>query len=208
VLQATRPDTSSSKRTSEGPVADAVAPNFISDLSFPVIPSFLTETTATSCQKLLFSATLTRDPGKISALGLRNPKYFIVQGKETAPGDDVLNVVMEKFSMPSTLTVSMPLLPLTSNLTYFQENMTVCESSRKPLVFFHLVQQFQMNNALVFTKSAESTTRLVRLFQFFAEAMAAQDKPMPFVIRAYSSDLPSNERKTILEQLKNQEIHM
>jgi len=86
--------------------------------------------------------------------------------------------------------------------------MTVCESSKKPLVFFHLVQKFQMNNALVFTKSAESTTRLVRLFQFFAEAMAAQDKHMPFVIRAYSSDLPPNERKTILEQLKNQEIHM
>ena len=98
----------------ESPIADAVAPNFISELSFPVIPSFITETTATSCQKLLFSATLTRDPGKIAALGLRNPKYFIVQGKETAPGDDILNVVMEKFSMPATLTVSTLCLPFAS----------------------------------------------------------------------------------------------
>jgi ATP-dependent RNA helicase DDX51/DBP6 len=54
----------------------------------------------------LFSATLTRDPGKISALELRNPKYFIVQGseKETV-GREVLDVVIEKFSMPSTLKV-------------------------------------------------------------------------------------------------------
>jgi ATP-dependent RNA helicase DDX51/DBP6 len=60
----------------------------------------------TSCQKLLFSATLTRDPGKIAALDLRDPKYFIVQGSDQSGSEtQILDVVMEKFSMPSTLVV-------------------------------------------------------------------------------------------------------
>lgn len=61
------------------------------------------------CQKLLFSATLTRDPSKIAALHLKNPRYFIVgagdgeiQGAETVPAD----VTGNSFALPSTLTVS------------------------------------------------------------------------------------------------------
>lgn len=84
------------------PIADAVAPAFLHTLPYPIVPTFLTETRESSCQKLLFSATLTRDPSKITALELRDPKYFIVQESRK---DGVLDVVMEKFSMPSTLTV-------------------------------------------------------------------------------------------------------
>lgn len=60
------------------------------------------------CQKLLFSATLTRDPSKIAALHLKNPRYFIVgagdsemQDAETVPAD----VTGNSFALPSTLTV-------------------------------------------------------------------------------------------------------
>lgn len=68
------------------------------------IPTFYMERKESSCQKLLFSATLTRDPGKIAALDLRDPKYFIVQGNK---GDsEPVNLVMEKFTMPATLKVS------------------------------------------------------------------------------------------------------
>ncbi|KAF8972121.1 P-loop containing nucleoside triphosphate hydrolase protein [Flammula alnicola] len=158
-----------------------------------VIPSFFLEQPASSCQKLLFSATLTRDPGKIVALDLRNPKYFVVQGSEKDSSDsNVLDVVMEKFSMPSTL----------------KEHMIVSESTQKPLIFFHLVHAFNVTNALVFTKSAESTTRLVRLFDFFEAERARNLNLTPLVVRSYSSDLPVNERKTILEQFKNQKIHI
>lgn len=89
--------------------------------------------------------------------------------------------------------------------------MIVCEPSQKPLIFFHLVNAHQVTNALVFTKSAESTTRLVRLFDFFEKAraktaMAGSVKEI--VVRAYSSDLAAGERKAILEKFKAQEIHM
>ena len=88
--------------------------------------------------------------------------------------------------------------------------MIVCESSAKPLMLFHLVHARQVTNALVFTKSAESTTRLVRLFEFFEAAVqgAHGASPIPVVARAYSSDLAPAERKPILEQFKSQEIHM
>lgn len=75
-------------------------------------------------------------------------------------------------------------------------------------MLFHLVHKHNVKNALVFTKSAESTTRLVRLFEFF-ESMRTTTPELPKVsLRAYSSELSPAERKSILEQFKNQEIHM
>ena len=84
---------------------DGLAPTLNNSLSSN-ISSFFLEPKESSCQKLLFSATLTSDPGKITSLNLRNPKYFIVQGSAEKNSDtDLLNVVMEKFTMPDTLKV-------------------------------------------------------------------------------------------------------
>lgn len=97
------------------PIADAVAPALLCSLPSD-IPTFVTDKRESSCQKLLFSATLTRDPGKIAALELRDPKYFVIQGSKNIDTEEsgVLDVVMEKFSMPSTLTV----LPIASFHSY------------------------------------------------------------------------------------------
>lgn len=87
-------------------VHDAVAPAWSHILPYPDIPSFPTEQKEPSCQKLLFSATLTRDPSRIAALELRNPKYFVIQeSKKDAFESGVPDVAVEKFSMPPTLTV-------------------------------------------------------------------------------------------------------
>jgi len=83
----------------------------------------------------------------------------------------------------------------------------VCDSSQKPLILFYLVHTHKVDNALVFTKSAESTARLVKLFELFGEnsPVAGERK---FVIRPYSSDLPPSERKSILEQFKEKKFDM
>jgi len=88
--------------------------------------------------------------------------------------------------------------------------MIVCESSLKPLMLFHLVHTHGVINALVFTKSAESTTRLVRLFELFETARAAEHRgeDRQIVVRAYSSDAGASERKAILEKFKAQEVQM
>jgi len=86
--------------------------------------------------------------------------------------------------------------------------MIVCDSSRKPLIFFHLVLGRNVTDALIFTKSTESTTRLVRLFNFFQKEYIAHDHQSLYVASAYSSDLLVSDRKTILEQFKAQRINM
>ncbi|KAL1739859.1 P-loop containing nucleoside triphosphate hydrolase protein, partial [Schizophyllum fasciatum] len=176
------------------PRADAAAPHVVPALAFPNVLSRQCERPRSSCQKLLFSATLTQDPGKLAALNLHNPKYFIVRSKakrETVNSgilSDVADVVMERFSMPEGLT----------------EHMAVCDPADKPLVFFHLVMAHGIRNALVFTKSAESTTRLVKLFEFFEKARMerAPADSRPVTISAYSSDLGGAERRAILEKFR------
>lgn len=87
--------------------------------------------------------------------------------------------------------------------------MIICNSSQKPLVLFHLVHKHGVTNALIFTKSAESTNRLVRLFEFFESAWASStDGYHPKNLRSYSSELGAGDRKLILEQFRKQEIHM
>ena len=78
-------------------------------------------------------------------------------------------------------------------------------------MFFYLVHMRSVANALVFTKSAESTTRLVRLFEYFEQSWAASttsSSNTTVIACAYSSDLPASERKRIFEKFKSREIHM
>ncbi len=58
-----------------------------------------------SCQKLLFSATLLSGPGRIAALELRKPRYIVVKSSSESHASGVLDVAMEKFSMPTALKV-------------------------------------------------------------------------------------------------------
>ncbi len=96
--------------TSTGLHSDGLAPAFLHLLrDVPYVRSDFDEQRESSCQKMLFSATLTRDPAKIAALGLRQPKYIVVQNPKPKE-EGVLDFVMEKFTMPATLTVRLALL--------------------------------------------------------------------------------------------------
>lgn len=87
--------------------------------------------------------------------------------------------------------------------------MLVCEPSQKPLMLFHLVHAHAVTNAIVFTKSAESAMRLVRLFESFEQAWADEEQTRRrTVVSTYSSDVSRPERKVILEQFKEQKIDM
>ncbi|KAJ3122398.1 ATP-dependent RNA helicase dbp6, partial [Irineochytrium annulatum] len=120
-------------------------------------------------QKLLFSATLTRNPAKIAALQLRNPIYFAVLGTKgiVANPDDADADVEEdddaaathgadgeeRYTVPATLT----------------ENMLVIPTARdRPLALLHLLFNLKLSGTLIFTKSVESATRLAMLIEIFA----------------------------------------
>src|SRR6266404_3978572 len=99
------------ERTTSLSYPDALSPAFLHLLrGRPVVRTDLDEKRESSCQKLLFSATLMNDPGRIAALELRNPRYVVVQSSGGSQESGVLGVAMERFSMPATLKVrSLPL---------------------------------------------------------------------------------------------------
>jgi len=84
--------------------------------------------------------------------------------------------------------------------------MVICEPSQKPLMLLHLLHNRNIRNVLIFTKSSESTTRLVLLLECIEELRTTERARV--TVRAYSSDLPAGERKTILEKFKAQEVHV
>lgn len=166
-------------------------------------------------QKLLFSATLTRDPSQIQTLNLKNPKYISVQ--DSTPNlDSHRNPIdfNQAHTLPSTL----------------REHMLILPSALKPLHLIELLHRenseeilagedqdgdvkdplkSSLRNVLCFTKSVESARRLVGLLRNFEEIWkwnGGVDKGLE--IREYSSDLGKGERKEILKDFKGGKIDM
>ncbi|KAI3487697.1 hypothetical protein L1887_48303 [Cichorium endivia] len=168
--------------------------------------STLQEEAVPSVQKLLFSATLTRDPAKIAALGLRNPHYITVQDDNpAADGESGLaeRAQHERFSLPHSL----------------HEHMLVTTSADKPFHLLYLLHRpddeqaaAKIRKALCFTKSVESAARLVKLVEMFEEVrqesglIARGARPM--VVKNYSSELRPSDRQRILAQFGNGEIDL
>ena len=150
-----------------------------------------------SAQKLLLSATLTRDPGRLNALGLVRPQYFVVT--TTGANVDAMDVdtapdVAEEFggSLPASL----------------QERMVVCEGADKPLVLAHLLigteqqseeQEPGRGQTLVFCKSVEAATRLAHLLD---RVFASLGKTLS--VLAYSSDTP----RSVLERFRKGDVNV
>ena len=162
------------------------------EVSHPEKPSVchltnqLDRSTDNQCQKLLFSATLTRDPAKVAALDLHNPEYYIVQSS-TLP--QTATSIGEQFSLPSELS----------------EKMIVLEPALKPLVLIHLIHhaEYQVKSALVFTKSVESANRLVQLLEAFEDINRSG-----VVVKSYTSEMKPGERKKILADFAKGDIHL
>lgn len=109
-----------------------------------------------------------------------------------------------------------------------QEHFLICDGAVKPLMLLYLMHARGVTNALVFTKSAESTARLVKLIQAFEKSLSSSSSmdmdvdadnkdqnasgvvinKTAIVAEAYSSDLTGPQRKIILEKFRNTEIGM
>ncbi|KAG0227074.1 ATP-dependent RNA helicase dbp6 [Actinomortierella wolfii] len=137
------------------PVHDAVAPGFLPSY-FHIPESDMEDPKVLSVQKLLFSATLTRNPAKIASLQLADPQYVAVRelGQD---GEE-----KQKYSTPAGLT----------------EHMIICETSDKPLMVLHLLHHLNVRSALCFTKSVESAHRLFKLVQLFERQRLAKRAAM------------------------------
>uniref|UniRef100_A0A6I8NHI3 ATP-dependent RNA helicase n=1 Tax=Ornithorhynchus anatinus TaxID=9258 RepID=A0A6I8NHI3_ORNAN len=115
-------------------------------------------TAASSCrpqmplQKLLFSATLTRNPEKLQQLGLYQPRLFSATGTREGPAGD------GKYTFPAGLS------------HYY----VPCSLSSKPMLVLHLLHQEDFPRVLCFTNSRENSHRLFLLIQAFGGVKVAE----------------------------------
>ena len=89
------------------PHHDALAPTHLTQTAYnghTVFTSDFDEPIYPSCQKLLFSATLTSNPSKIAELDLRDAKWFMVKGTSEEDAE-VAPLLDERFELPPGLKV-------------------------------------------------------------------------------------------------------
>ncbi|KAI5962689.1 DBP6 [Candida pseudojiufengensis] len=135
-------------------------------------------------KKLIFSATLTTDAGKLANLNLYKPRLIVVNDSE--------NLVNELFSVPSTL--------IEYNL-----HLGVAKNSLKPLILVKfLITQSKLSNVLIFTKSNESSIRLSRLLQLIFDKL---NVPINIAF-INSTNNRTSIRSKILKDFTNQKINI
>jgi ATP-dependent RNA helicase DDX51/DBP6 len=154
-------------------------------------PNSLASVIADICQpvqlrKLLFSATLTKDPQKLASLGLVNPKHYDAHHLNGGSGT-------QRYSMPPGLA----------------EFTVECTAEQKPLVLVSLLlEQFQLANdetsiVVVFTSSLDSTHRLVRLLQLI---WASAELGEQTAIAEFSSALNQKQRSVLMQRCNDKAV--
>jgi ATP-dependent RNA helicase DDX51/DBP6 len=142
-------------------------------------------------RKLLYSATLTRDPQKLAALRLVNPKHFDAHHLTSRTSQSTA-ISSHLYSMPDTL----------------EESTVECTAEQKPLVLLALLLDHREKSAeskkqdgksiiVVFTSSLESTHRLARLLQLLWGSAGYGD---PSLVAEFSSALNQSERSSFIKR--------
>ena len=138
-------------------------------------------------RKLIFSATLSFDVGKLAALGIKDPEIITVQ-----PGKEQMDVENEKgddavFSVPTTL-----------------HEYAVSVTDDKPLCLLHLLNKYRLQeHTLIFTHSTETATRLNHfLTQYYK--ISKSDVSTEVI----SSEVPLKKRKKLLTAFTSGRLNM
>lgn len=132
-------------------------------------------------QKMIFSATLTTDAGKLALLKFHKPRLVVVNAED--------RLVDELFSVPPTL----------SEYSIF---LGSAKSSLKPLILARFLQaQNKLSNVLVFTKSNEASLRLSKLLSLLFQGTIN-------VMHFNSTNNTSSARNKILKDFSSQAINI
>ncbi|XP_066465915.1 ATP-dependent RNA helicase DDX51 [Tiliqua scincoides] len=150
------------RRTEQGPLTAAR----VSCLQIPL-------------QKLLFSATLTRNPEKLQQLNLYKPCLFTPASEEEAgaPQAD-----QKKYTLPEGLS----------------QYYVPCSLSSKPLFLLHFLLRLKFSRILCFTNSKETSHRLFLLVRAFGGITVAE----------FSSRLSPSERKRTLKEFEQGKLQL
>eukprot|EP00644_Phytophthora_capsici_P005780 jgi/Phyca11/97839/e_gw1.2.616.1 len=147
----------------------------------------------TPLTRVLLSATLTRNPRKLAAIGMSNAELTKIgriddpladNAKQGTAGDsdhedeDDEASAKKEYSTPTNL----------------DEFWIECDTGSKPLVLLELLSEFAGSLSIVFTASVNSTHRLARLLQLYSTH--------PERIREFSSSLSQKQRSALVADCK------
>lgn len=134
-----------------------------------------------STQRLIFSATLTRDPGKLASLQIRTvptkPKIFTV------------GLPSSEFNLPTTLEEVL---------------MRIKTAGDKPLALASELNKIGVPKTIVFARSNEAAARLARLLSLIFLKVFDED----INCAPCSGEMPIADRKRVLRQFEDDEIQV
>ncbi|KAG5680105.1 hypothetical protein PVAND_009631 [Polypedilum vanderplanki] len=142
-------------------------------------------------QKLLFSATLSQDPEKISTFNLFQPKLFtttdnkedLIKYQERKLQENQRGAFIGKYTTPAEL----------------KEFYTITEYKLKPLTLYALIKKNNWRKFLCFTNTIETSHRLSFVLQMlFGKELAIEE---------LSSLLPVKIRQRMLQKFSNGEVN-
>ncbi|KAK3030011.1 hypothetical protein RJ639_038110 [Escallonia herrerae] len=108
--------------------------------------------------KMVLSATLTQDPGKLAQLDLHHP-LFLTTGQMRYRLPEQLESYKVEIAMSEDIKINRTDL----------STLEICGSNLKPLYLVALLQTLQGEKCIVFTSSVESTHRLCTLLNYFGD---------------------------------------
>jgi ATP-dependent RNA helicase DDX51/DBP6 len=142
-------------------------------------------------QKLLFSATLSQDPEKMSTFNLFQPKLFtttdnkedLIRYQERKQEDEQRGQFIGKYTTPAEL----------------KEFFTITEYKLKPITLYGLIKKHNWRRFLCFTNTVETSHRL----SFILQTLFGKD----LVIEELSSLLPLKIRQKVLHKFSSGEVN-
>ncbi|XP_032899363.1 ATP-dependent RNA helicase DDX51 isoform X1 [Amblyraja radiata] len=141
-------------------------------------------------QKLLFSATLTKDSEKLQRLVLHQPRLFTAN----YTSQEQESTVTRGEQQPSTSSVENK-YALPEGLTEFY---VPCQLNKKPLIILYFALIMKFGRILCFTNSRDASHRLFLLLHAFGGIHVAE----------FSSRLSPNERRKTLKQFEQGKLQI
>uniref|UniRef100_A0A8C3F1F4 ATP-dependent RNA helicase n=1 Tax=Chrysemys picta bellii TaxID=8478 RepID=A0A8C3F1F4_CHRPI len=136
-------------------------------------------------QKLLFSATLTRNPEKLQQLGLYQPRLFTSvysEKRAVTAGTETEQDAEKKYTLPEGLS----------------QYYVPCNLNSKPLFLLYFMLRMKFTRVLCFTNSKQTSHRLFLLIRAFGGVNVAE----------FSSWLTPSERQRTLKEFEQGKIQL
>lgn len=162
-------------------------------------------------RKVVLSATMTRDAGKLAGLKLRRPTMVVVESSARRPGlqvernekvqvdngdeqDGDDDMPDEVFSVPTELR---------------EYAISVVNTEYKPLYLMYLLRDRGIKTGtVVFVNSNEGAARLARLIDTVVEGIEGLDKIAGWTTGLTTGEMEKKRRDKVLKAFKRGEVHM